>query len=92
MNYEIISPRWRCPECGVPVKLYFIQSAGTGEEASDEFVCNRVLCEAGHEIPEDLAQEMIGSADQEFYSAIERGAKVSEVWIAPDPAQEEPLA
>lgn len=90
MNYEIISQRWRCPECAASIKLFFAPSGSTADETSDDFVCDRVLCEAGHEIHPDLAQEMIGAADQEFYAAMERGSKAAEVWLAPDPAQEDP--
>lgn len=93
MNYEIISQRWRCPECSARIKLTFVQTgATTEEEPVEEFVCNRVLCEMGHDVQAELAQEMIETADQEFYATMERGVKVAEFWLAPDPAQEDPPA
>lgn len=91
MNYEILSSRWSCPECSSGVRLLFAKSGSTDDEGSDEFVCGRVLCEAGHELPEDLTRDVIEMADQEFYAAMERGYKISEIWMAPE-SQEEPPA
>lgn len=87
MNYEIITSRWHCPECNGRVRLYFQKSGSTEEEPSEEFTCDKVLCEDGHVIPEVDAQEMIELADEEFYGAMERGWKAAEIWVNPDPDQ-----
>lgn len=83
MNVEIITSRWLCPECGGPLRLLFSQSGSTDDEASDEFVCDRVFCHLGHQVPDELTQEIIAQADLEFYAAMERGYMAAQVWVAP---------
>ncbi len=85
MNYEILTSRWRCPGCSAAVRLYFSQAGGIEEGEGEEFTCDRVLCEFGHELPEYLVREAIESSDDEFYAAMERGGKVAEIWKVPDP-------
>jgi hypothetical protein len=86
MNYEIITGRWRCQECGGPVRIHFSQS----ESVEDEFICDMVSCETGHQIMDEMAQEMMAVADEEFYAAMERGEQVAQVWKAPEQVQQDP--
>lgn len=88
MKYEVLTSRWQCPECSSPVRLFFEQAAGVDETDSVEFVCNRAMCELGHELPEEISREAIEYSDDEFYAAMERGGKVAEVWRAPDSDQD----
>lgn len=87
MTYEIITSRWRCPECNGRVRLYFNQHEAAEQEPAEEFICHKVLCEDGHVIPDADAQEMVELADEEFYGAMERGFKAAEIWVNPEPDQ-----
>lgn len=84
MNYEIVTWRVLCPECGSPVRLHFSQGSDEGDGPSDEYTMDRVFCGMGHFIPEEMWEEIRPSADLEFAAAMERGRKVSEIWVAPD--------
>lgn len=88
MNYEILTSRWRCPGCSASVRLYFSQVSDSEAEGVEEFTCDRVLCEFGHELPDYLIREVVESSDAEFYAAMERGGKVAEIWKAPDSDQD----
>lgn len=90
MNYEIVTPRWSCGECHEPVRLFFSPTA-TQDETNDEFVCDRILCAAGHAIPDEIVQEIMLVADQEFYAAFERGSKAAEVWVLPEPESDQEI-
>lgn len=86
MNYEIITSRWLCQECGGAVRLHFSRS----EAVLDEFVCDGVACEEGHPIPDEMmAQEMIAQADEEFYAAMERGEQITQIWKAPEQVEQD---
>lgn len=89
MNYEIVTFRWRCPECQSPVRLKFTKAGSTEEEASDEFVCDQVFCVNLHFISDELAEEIIQAADEEFYKALEQGQMVAQVWQAPEISEEQ---
>lgn len=84
MNYEILTSRWVCAECGGPLRLYFSSSGSTDAESAQEFVCDRVLCAAGHQVSEEAAEEAVQNADEEFYAAMEKGYRVAEIWCVPD--------
>ena len=86
MNYEILTGRWPCPECDGPLRLTFSRRDSMDDEAPEEFVCDRVLCEQGHVISDQLAEEIILQADEEFYAPLERGHQVAQVWQAPQNA------
>lgn len=88
MTYQILTSRWRCPECGAGVRLFFSRSTAAPDENSEDFICDRVLCEMGHDLPDDIAQEAMQLSDDEFYAALERGEKISEVWNAPEVDQD----
>ncbi len=88
MIYEIITSRWSCPECGAPLRLQFSENGSTEENSEPEYVCDRILCSAGHAVPDDLAEEAVRNSDQEFYAAMERGYQVGQVWQAPEPQDE----
>lgn len=83
MNYEIVTQRWLCPECGSPIRLHFSQGVDEGEGPSDEYILDRMFCGMGHVLPDELWEEVRPGADQEFAAAMERGAKVAEIWCAP---------
>jgi hypothetical protein len=88
MTYEILTPRWTCPECGAALRLRFSQSGAVEEGEEAEYVCDQVTCSAGHAVPDDLVQEASRLADEEFYAAMERGYQVGQVWQAPAPQDE----
>jgi hypothetical protein len=89
MNYEIVTQRWSCPECGNPVRLHFFRASGPDDEPSDEFILDRVFCGMGHGIPDEMLEEIRPYADLEFTAAMESGSKVAEVWCAPSDADSE---
>jgi len=87
VNYEIVTSRWICPDCGSPLRLVFTQTAAIEESAQAEaYSCDRVFCNAGHPVSEEFAQEVMGSCNEEFYQAMEQGAKIGEVWLSPSEA------
>lgn len=79
MNYEIVTQRWLCPECGGPVRLHFSRDI----EAPDEYILDRIFCGMGHVIPDEMWEEIRQGADLEFTTAMEQGHKVAEVWCTP---------
>lgn len=82
MNYEIVTQRWLCPECGGPVRLHFAQIEDDAATA-EEFVLDRMFCGMGHVLPDEMWEEVRPGADLEFAAAMERGSKVAEIWCAP---------
>lgn len=83
MNYEILTLRWRCPECEGPIRLHFSQGADEGNNPSDEYVLTHVFCGMGHLVPDEMVEEIRPEADQEFAAAMEGGSKITEVWTLP---------
>lgn len=83
MNYEILTRRWICPECGGPLRLHFSQGLDEGEGPSDEYDLDRIFCGFGHVIPDEMWEEIRPAADLELATALESGFKLSEVWSAP---------
>lgn len=91
MNYEIITSRWACPECGSAIRLIFSQVNGVEDGGpAEEYCCDRAACELAHELPEELTQEILSQADQEFSAAMERGYRVAEVWHVPAEQDQSP--
>jgi hypothetical protein len=88
MIYEIVTPKWTCPVCQGLLRLRFEPGGQTEENEEVEYLCEEVRCPIGHELPEELVQEARIGADAEFYSAMEGGQKLAEVWQAPWPDQE----
>ncbi len=82
MNYEIITRRWACAECGSKVRLRFEPASFDLEGKPDGYACRAVSCEAGHPLDAEALQLTAEDADQEFQAAFESGRKIAEVWGA----------
>lgn len=89
MNYEIVTQRWLCPECGSPIRLHFSHVGGTEDDVpADEFILDRMFCGMGHQLPDEMWEEIRPYGDQEFSSAMESGRKVAEIWCAPHESED----
>ncbi len=83
MTYEVITPRWVCPTCALPLRLVYVVTYAADGPA-EAIRCEEVLCRAGHEVPRELVDVVAREADAELDRTFQGGFRVGEIWQAPD--------
>lgn len=84
MIHEVITRRWPCPVCGGPLRLVFVPCDHDGEGKPHDSECDEALCRVGHELPEELLEEIGRHADEELRRTLAGGLHVGELWQAPE--------
>jgi hypothetical protein len=83
MIYEVITPRWVCPACALPLRLvYVVVYAFDGKV--EAIRCEEVQCRSRHEIPRELVDVIAREADRELERTFQGGSRIGEIWQAPD--------
>jgi hypothetical protein len=81
--YEVITPRWVCPTCALPLRLLYV-SVYDAEGKVEAIRCDEVQCRTRHEIPRELVDVIGREADGELERTFQGGFRVGEIWQAPD--------
>lgn len=83
MIYEVLTSRWVCPACALPLRLQYV-SIYDGEGKVEAIRCEEVQCRVGHEIPRELVDVIAREADGELERTFQGGFRIGEIWQAPD--------